>query len=47
MLLFQGAAAFKLYTGKEMPVQEVKKNISPINYCVNRLGNTLKLFTSI
>lgn len=25
MLLWQGAAAFKLYTGKEMPVEEVKK----------------------
>lgn len=24
MLLWQGAAAFKLYTGLEMPVQEVK-----------------------
>ena len=25
MLLWQGAAAFKLYTGQEMPVQEVKE----------------------
>lgn len=25
MLVWQGAAAFKLYTGKEMPVEEVKK----------------------
>lgn len=25
MLLWQGAAAFKLYTGKDMPVQEVKE----------------------
>ena len=25
MLLWQGAAAFRLYTGQEMPVQEVKE----------------------
>ena len=25
MLLWQGAAAFKLYTGQDMPVQEVKE----------------------
>ncbi len=27
MMLYQGAAAFKLWTGKEMPVEEVKKVI--------------------
>ena len=25
MLLWQGVAAFKLYTGKDMPVEEVKE----------------------
>ena len=27
MLLWQGAAAFKLYTGKEMPIEEVKRRM--------------------
>jgi shikimate dehydrogenase len=26
MLLWQGAAAFKLFTGQDMPVEEVKEN---------------------
>ena len=25
MLLYQGAAAFELWTGKEMPVEEIRK----------------------
>ena len=27
MLLYQGAAAVKLYTGREMPVDEIKKEL--------------------
>lgn len=31
MLLWQGAEAFKLYTGKEMPVKEIMENILRYN----------------
>ncbi|MBO4799323.1 MAG: quinate/shikimate dehydrogenase, partial [Lachnospiraceae bacterium] len=27
MLLYQGAAAFKIWTGKDMPVEKIKKEL--------------------
>ncbi len=29
MLLYQGAEAFRLWTGKEMPVEQIKREFSP------------------